>query len=69
MNNHTFITCFYDLSNYENRDLDSKFYIDTGIKFFNMFKNDDNINFVMYTDKLIYDKYGDLFKDFKSFMS
>jgi hypothetical protein len=63
---HTFVTCFYDLSNYENRDFDSNFYIDIGIKFFNMFKNDDNIKFVMYTDKLIHDRYGHLFKDFKN---
>jgi hypothetical protein len=66
MNKHTFVTCFYDLSNYEDRELESNFYIDIGIKFLNMFKNDNDVNFVMYTDQLIYDKYNYLFKEFKN---
>lgn len=64
---HTFVTCFYDLERKEERSVKSEFYIDMGLKMINMFKNDsDNINFIMYIDQSIYDKYNQRFLTFKN---
>ena len=61
---HTFVTCFYNLEEKEERSTKTEFYIDIGLKMIDMFKN-DNVNFIMYIDQSIYDKYK-INKIFKS---
>lgn len=58
-----FVTCFYDLEKIEKRQLSTDFYFNIGLKMIKLF---DNINFIMYIDQDIHNKYIDLFKTFKN---